>query len=376
MGRLPVDDVSTFGRTNVSDSGGKGGLEQFQGFPGQLVSYPLGFDTFREFCKAKGSIGGKWGKCAKNMWEVITVCNPLKDRWEREKKVRRITPLDVLQFYGVKNFKASDGSNFCASVTRHRFFDLNLAGRNWNDNIIWVKGNCLQRNEEEFLDIRFISVKPSTKSTVERKKPLLEEVAEEETELELVMGELGLSRKKRVKSRWKKVVKAKSTRSMTGVDEGKRKTSGVEVRAKVLERIEKICRSDLNRCRIDLEKMRQKFSGTVDELRVAHKNLSASEAAAERVARHKPERDLAIAHAKKAEARERSGGSRTVIKAPLVQGDIVSLSGYTRELESDVSRIQGHVQKGNTNLREFQHKLDVALISEKVLEGKSELRIS
>ncbi|KAF6172345.1 hypothetical protein GIB67_024967 [Kingdonia uniflora] len=33
-------------------------------------------------------------------------------------------------------------------------------------------------------------------------------------------------------------------------------------------------------------------------------------------------------------------------------------------------RIQGHVQKGNANLRECQHKLDAALIREKVLEGE------
>ncbi|KAF6165689.1 hypothetical protein GIB67_012586 [Kingdonia uniflora] len=146
-----------------------------------------------------------------NMWEVITVCDRLNDSWEREKKVRRIIPKDILQFYGVKNFKASGGPYFCASVTRHRFFDMNSAGRTWNDNIIWMKG---------------------VKSTVERKESLLDEVAEEETELELVLGELGLSRKKRVESRSKKVVNAQSTRSMTGVDEGKRKTSGEEVRAR------------------------------------------------------------------------------------------------------------------------------------------------
>ncbi|KAF6138760.1 hypothetical protein GIB67_040892 [Kingdonia uniflora] len=60
----------------------------------------------------------------------------------------------------------------------------------------------------------------------------------------------------------------------------------------------------------------------------------------ERVARLKAELAQAIACAKKAEIKERSGGSRT----------------------------ERHVQKGNTNLRECQHKLDVTLIREKVLE--------
>ncbi|KAF6146868.1 hypothetical protein GIB67_018521 [Kingdonia uniflora] len=150
------------------------------------------------------------------------------DLWEE--KVRRITPEDVLQFYGVKNFKASGGgSYFCASVTRRRFFNLNSVGQTWNDNIIWLKGNCLQRDDEEPLDLQFITEKQSMKSTVEWKESLLDEVAKEETELELVSKGLGLSRKKRVDSMLNKARKAKSTRSMAGVDEGKRQVCGEEV---------------------------------------------------------------------------------------------------------------------------------------------------
>ncbi|KAF6165517.1 hypothetical protein GIB67_015840 [Kingdonia uniflora] len=70
------------------------------------------------------------------------------------------------------------------------------------------------------------------KSTMERKDSLLDEVVMEETELEQALGELSLSRKKRVKSKSKMVVKAQFTRSMTGVDEGTRQTSREEVRAK------------------------------------------------------------------------------------------------------------------------------------------------
>ncbi|KAF6165470.1 hypothetical protein GIB67_028029 [Kingdonia uniflora] len=160
MGRSSVNEALTFGKTNESDSEGEGGLEQFLGFPGQLVSYSPGFDAFREFCKAKGAIGG----------------------------------------------------------------------RTWNDSIIWAKGNCLQRDDDELLDRRFRSVKQSVKSIVEREKSLLDEVAEEETELELVLGELSLSRKKRVKSRSKKVANAQSTRLMMGVDEGTRQASRDEIK--------------------------------------------------------------------------------------------------------------------------------------------------
>ncbi|KAF6145539.1 hypothetical protein GIB67_037572 [Kingdonia uniflora] len=130
MGRPSVTKVSTSGRTNESDSDGERGLEQFPGFPGQLVSNPPVSDTFREFCKAKGVIGG-------------------------------------------------------------------------------------------------------VKSTVERKESLLDEVVEEGIEPELVLGELGLSRKKIVESKSKKVVKAQSARSMTGVDEGTGQTNEDEVRARI-----------------------------------------------------------------------------------------------------------------------------------------------
>ncbi|KAF6161305.1 hypothetical protein GIB67_009192 [Kingdonia uniflora] len=107
MGSSSVNEVSTFGQTNESDNEGEVGLEQFPGFPSQLVSYPPSSDTFKEFCKANAIVGGKWGNC--------------------------------VEFTGVK-------------------------------------------------------------SKVERNKSLLNEVAEEETELELVLEGLGLSRKKRLDS--------------------------------------------------------------------------------------------------------------------------------------------------------------------------------
>ncbi|KAF6176845.1 hypothetical protein GIB67_026532 [Kingdonia uniflora] len=62
--------------------------------------------------------------------------------------------------------------------------------------------------------------------------------------------------------------------------------------------------------------------------------------------------------------------SRNDVKAPLVQGDVVSLSSRIRELEGVVARIQGHMQKGNANLTECQHKLDAALVREKIFEGE------
>ncbi|KAF6148844.1 hypothetical protein GIB67_014215, partial [Kingdonia uniflora] len=47
------------------------------------------------------------------------------------------------------------------SSTRPPLFDLNLASRPWNDNVIWVKGDCLQRDDEEPMELLFRTVKQS-----------------------------------------------------------------------------------------------------------------------------------------------------------------------------------------------------------------------
>ncbi|KAF6168416.1 hypothetical protein GIB67_004968 [Kingdonia uniflora] len=107
-----------------------------------------------------------------NMWEVINVCEFLNKLWEENEVERRISPEVILQFYGVKNLFASGGAYFSASSTRPLFFDLNSAGRIWNDN---VKG-------------------PS--SNMKRKKSLLDFVAQEQIKLEAVLKELGISIKK------------------------------------------------------------------------------------------------------------------------------------------------------------------------------------
>ncbi|KAF6144148.1 hypothetical protein GIB67_004821 [Kingdonia uniflora] len=122
MGSSFVNEVSISGWMNEFDNEGEVGLEQFLGFPAQLVSYPPDSDAFREFCKAKEAIGGKWGKC----------------------------------------------SEFAAIVDIKMFFIARV------------------------------------KSKVERKESLLDKVAEEKTELELVLEGLDLNKKKRVDSRTNK----------------------------------------------------------------------------------------------------------------------------------------------------------------------------
>ncbi|KAF6135578.1 hypothetical protein GIB67_015431 [Kingdonia uniflora] len=56
---------------------------------------------------------------------------------------------NMREFYGVKNNSTSEREYFFANSTQPRFFDLNSVGHPWNDNVIWVKGDCLKRDDEE-----------------------------------------------------------------------------------------------------------------------------------------------------------------------------------------------------------------------------------
>ncbi|KAF6150348.1 hypothetical protein GIB67_034047 [Kingdonia uniflora] len=399
------------------------------------------------------------------------------------------------QFYGVKNYKAYGGSYFGASATRRRFFDLNSVGRTWKDNIIWVKGNCLQRDDEEPLDLRFRTVNQSVKSKVERKESLLDEVAEEETKLKLVLEGLdsaqpnpAMPSKIDLKYPKKWMLKALPTSGTTGSAEvtkdkrgrvkpagesGEKVTEGRSAAMDDLKEVEERARLAVLHGEEDMSKMlKASHAVTIGQLQVETKaNLDGMVKELDRLGCHlmlkgyseedmdtikadtyAEEEDeeeaeavgivdgldgislqtveLDSSHSRKddvlmcnrefaeqfdkmVEANEKiedqyvkayfklvevtqavsdftlqvegkDAEINTVLKelaevtehTEKLQSRVdalavkVSLSGRIRELESDVSCIQGHVQKGNTNLRECQHKLDAALIREKVLEGE------
>ncbi|KAF6152004.1 hypothetical protein GIB67_010578 [Kingdonia uniflora] len=124
---------------------------------GSRVEYPAGSNRFREFCKAKSSIDGIWGHA-----------------------------------FG---YRASDGAYISSSSSGPCFFDLSSTGRVWNDNLLRVSGECLQRSDEEPLELNNITI---TKGT----------------ELEAVLKELEISRFKRVASKDDKVRISQAKRRM------------------------------------------------------------------------------------------------------------------------------------------------------------------
>ncbi|KAF6170840.1 hypothetical protein GIB67_015792 [Kingdonia uniflora] len=124
-----------------------------------------------------------------NFWEVIFVCKTLNGRWP------------------------ASGSE--KSSARPCFFDLSSAGRVWNDNRLWVSGKCLQRSDEEPLEL-----KNRTITKVSRKESFIDVVAREGTELEAVLKELEISRFKRVASKDDKVRRSQAKRRLVGKTPG------------------------------------------------------------------------------------------------------------------------------------------------------------
>ncbi|KAF6155065.1 hypothetical protein GIB67_035812 [Kingdonia uniflora] len=100
--------------------------------------------------------------------------------------------------------------------------------RIWNDNAIWAKGDCLQRDDEEPIEILRRTIKKSPQSKVTRNKSLFDTVAQEGTELEAVLKELGINRKKCANSQSEKVQKSQETRRMASADGNKKRGTDEE----------------------------------------------------------------------------------------------------------------------------------------------------
>ncbi|KAF6154806.1 hypothetical protein GIB67_032418 [Kingdonia uniflora] len=90
-------------------------------------------------------------------------------------------------------------------------------GRMWNDNVIWAKGDCLQRDDEEPIELLHRTLKKSHQSKVKKKKKksLLDIIAQEGVELKVMLKDLGININKRANSRPEKVQKSQTMRLMT-----------------------------------------------------------------------------------------------------------------------------------------------------------------
>ncbi|KAF6135355.1 hypothetical protein GIB67_027229 [Kingdonia uniflora] len=167
---------------------------------GSRVEYPTVSSRFREF--------------------FILVCETLNERWAASSSERRITAKDFLEYYAVKYVTATDGAYLSSSSSRPCFFDLSSVGRVWNDNLLWVSGECLQRSDKEALELNNRTITKGINCKVSRKESFIDAVAREDTELEAVLKELFISRFNRVASKDDMVRRSQAKRRMAGKTPG------------------------------------------------------------------------------------------------------------------------------------------------------------
>ncbi|KAF6177029.1 hypothetical protein GIB67_040927 [Kingdonia uniflora] len=154
-----------------------------------------------------------------NFWEVILICETLNGRWAASGSEKRITAKDCLEYYAVKYVAATDGAYLSSSSSRPCFFDLSSVGRVCNDNHLWVSSECLQRSDEEPLELNNRTITKGINYKVSRKESFIE-ATREGTELEPVLKVLEISRFKRVASKDDKVRGSQAKRRLAGKTPG------------------------------------------------------------------------------------------------------------------------------------------------------------
>ncbi|KAF6146586.1 hypothetical protein GIB67_008872 [Kingdonia uniflora] len=379
MGSSSVNEVSTSGRTNESDIEGEVGLKQFLGFLGQLVSNPPGSGAFREFCKAKAAVGGKCGKCVEFAGRGIDESISLEyfdgDVWSD------LSEGFLYYISQLENGLSLPLTNLAKGI-------LNAIGAcpvQLNNNM-WevarlVKGIWLSI-EEEKSELKKTNV-GLKKELARSRADALKEVRQLKASHVVVIGQLQVETKANLGEMVKERDRLGHHLMLKGyseeeVDAIKADTYIEEEDGEEAEVVVREMSLRINNLESGLARERKTAKALLsaqaelqvravgNEMKIRRKRRRAEGSSRksigfrscsctfkremqrrcndlnERVARLKAELAQTIARARKAKAREHLGGSRT----------------------------EGYVQKGNTNLRECQHKLDAALIREKVLEGE------
>ncbi|KAF6138742.1 hypothetical protein GIB67_040874 [Kingdonia uniflora] len=254
-------------------------LVEWPRLKGSRVENPIGCSRFREFCKAKSSVDRIWGHAFGYRGNFFRTCSfrqgvdylyllpdlakekkhkrlgdkvsleyaqgvvkesrtgsvccylaqfdygltlPLrhlaKSRWAASGSKSWITAKDFMEYYAVKYVIATDGAYLSSSSSRPYFFDMSFAGRVWNENLVWVSGECLQRSDEEPLKLNNRTITKGISCKVSRKESFIDSFAKEGTKLEVALKKLGINRFKRVASKDDKVVLEESVKIIEGVD--------------------------------------------------------------------------------------------------------------------------------------------------------------
>ncbi|KAF6147981.1 hypothetical protein GIB67_024156 [Kingdonia uniflora] len=115
---------------------------------------------------------------------------------------------------------ATDGTYLSSSSSNPCFFDLSSAGRVWNDNLLWVSGEFLQRFDEEPLELNNRTITKGINCKVSRKQSFIDVIFREGTGLKVALKESEISRFKRVASKDDKVRRSQAKPRLAGKTPG------------------------------------------------------------------------------------------------------------------------------------------------------------
>ncbi|KAF6175808.1 hypothetical protein GIB67_003296, partial [Kingdonia uniflora] len=107
------------------------------------------------------------------------------------------TVVELIEWPRLKGYRVE----YPTSSSQFREFYKAKAGRVWNDNLLWVSSECLQRSDEEPLELKNKTITKGINCKVSRKESFIDIVVREGTELNAVLKELEISRFKRVASK-------------------------------------------------------------------------------------------------------------------------------------------------------------------------------
>ncbi|KAF6146735.1 hypothetical protein GIB67_009021 [Kingdonia uniflora] len=118
---------------------------------------------------------------------------------------------------GIRAFRAQLNGNVYEVICVCKALNSNWI---WNDNMVLVKGKCIQRANEDYMDLSYRSFKEHPHYNVAKEESFIDVVAREGNEVQGILDELGISRHKRVNNKSLKVQKAQAKRKMTDISKG------------------------------------------------------------------------------------------------------------------------------------------------------------
>ncbi|KAF6167370.1 hypothetical protein GIB67_020676 [Kingdonia uniflora] len=195
---------------------------------GDFFNYPADAAIGKMFSKYKKDLDGKWGhygvmnalECCPaqlngNVFEMMRVCEALNKKWRGGDSARQFVVDDVLKYYKLKYMKGRKSGYLYSDSVRPKFFDFESVRRPWYYHLVMVRGNCMQVPGEPALEMLYknFSEKPNPKGVADTSS-LFDVVSREGTDLNQVLGELGIRREKRLNSVVLKVQRAHQNRAM------------------------------------------------------------------------------------------------------------------------------------------------------------------